>query len=31
MGKANVAVNQWLSDDRRFANLFNGLLFGAEK
>lgn len=31
MGKANVAVNQWLSDDRRFADLFNGLLFGCRE
>ena len=27
MGKANVAVNRWLSDKERFADLFNGFLF----
>lgn len=27
MGKANVAVNNWLSDNERFADLFNGALF----
>ena len=27
MGKGNVAVNQWLQDRDRFADLFNGTLF----
>lgn len=27
MGKSNVAVNNWLSDNERFADLFNGVLF----
>ena len=27
MGEANTAVNQWLSDNKRFADLFNGTLF----
>lgn len=31
MGDANVAVNQWLSDDRRFADLFNGVLFDGKE
>ena len=31
MGDANVAVNQWLSDDKRFADLFNGVLFDGKE
>ena len=31
MGEANVAVTQWLSDDRRFADLFNGVLFDGKE
>ncbi len=31
MGKANVAVNNWLSDNERFADLFNGALFGGRQ
>lgn len=27
MGKRNAAVNNWLSDNRRFADLFNGAVF----
>ena len=27
MGKKNVAVNNWLSDNERFADLFNGSIF----
>ena len=31
MGKANTAVNTWLSDSRRFADLFNGAVFGGRQ
>ena len=31
MGNANVAVNSWLSDRERFADLFNGTLFDGEQ
>lgn len=31
MGEANTAVNQWLSDNKRFADLFNGTLFQGEE
>ena len=31
MGKANTAVNTWLSDNRRFADLFNGTVFGGKQ
>ena len=31
MGKADVAVKIWLSDNERFADLFNGTIFGGEK
>ena len=27
MGKADIAVKNWLSDKRRFADLFNGMIF----
>lgn len=27
MGKGNVAVRQWISDKKRFADLFNGVVF----
>lgn len=27
MGRADIAVNQWLGDKRRFADLFNGVIF----
>ena len=27
MGKTNVAVNRWLADNERFADLFNGFMF----
>ena len=28
MGKADVNVNIWLSEKKRFANLFNGVIYG---
>lgn len=31
MGKADAAVKNWLGDKRRFADLFNGVLFGGEQ
>ena len=31
MGNANVAVNSWLSDRERFADLFNGTLFDGKQ
>lgn len=31
MGKADVAVRQWLSDKDRFADLFNGIMFHGER
>lgn len=31
MGKADVAVRQWLSDKERFADLFNGTVFQGKK
>lgn len=31
MGKADVAVRQWLSDKERFADLFNGTVFQGEE
>ena len=31
MGKADVAVRQWLSDKGRFADLFNGVVFQGEE
>lgn len=31
MGNANVAVNQWLSSKERFADLFNGTVFGGKQ
>ena len=31
MGNANVAVNTWLSSKERFADLFNGVLFGGRR
>lgn len=27
MGKGNAAVKQWLGNPRRFADLFNGIVF----
>lgn len=30
MGKADVNVNIWLSEKNRFANLFNGVIYGGE-
>ncbi|HJA12799.1 MAG TPA: hypothetical protein H9799_07610 [Candidatus Mediterraneibacter merdipullorum] len=30
MGKADVAIRKWLSDKRRYADLFNGILFSGE-
>ena len=26
MGKADIAVKNWLSDNERFADLFNGMI-----
>ena len=31
MGKRNAAVNNWLSDNRRFADLFNGAVFDGKQ
>lgn len=31
MGKTNVAVNNWLSNNKRFADLFNGVIFNGEQ
>ena len=31
MGKADVAVRQWLSDKGRFADFFNGVVFQGEE
>lgn len=31
MGKTNIAVNNWLSDKGRFADLFNGTVFGGRQ
>ena len=31
MGKNDVIVNQWLEDEERFADLFNGFLFSGEQ
>lgn len=31
MGKNDIAVKQWLSDKERFADLFNGIIFGGRK
>ncbi len=31
MGRADVAVKIWLNDNERFADLFNGTIFGGEK
>ena len=31
MGKSDTAVKIWLSDDRRFADLFNGTVFGGKQ
>ena len=28
MGKPDIAVKNWLSDNERFADLFNGMAFG---
>lgn len=31
MGKADIAVKNWLSDNERFADLFNGMIFGGRQ
>ena len=31
MGKADIAVKNWLSDKERFADLFNGTVFGGKQ
>ena len=31
MGKADVKVNIWLSEKKRFANLFNGVIYGGRQ
>lgn len=31
MGKADIAVNQWLGNNQRFASLCNGALFGGQE
>ena len=31
MGKNDINVNQWLEDEERFADLFNGFLFSGEQ
>ena len=31
MGKADVSIKQWLEDRARFADLFNGVIFGGEE
>ena len=31
MGKADIAVKNWLSDNERFANLFTGMIFGGRQ
>ena len=31
MGKADVNVNIWLSEKNRFANLFNGVIYGGRQ
>lgn len=31
MGKADAAVRNWLSDKRRFADLFNGVIFSGRE
>ena len=31
MGKADVNVNIWLSEKKRFANLFNGVIYGGRQ
>ena len=31
MGKADIAVKSWLSDNERFADLFNGMIFGGRQ
>ena len=31
MGKADIAVKNWLSDNDRFADLFNGTIFGGRQ
>ncbi len=31
MGKADIAVKNWLSDRERFADLFNGTVFGGRQ
>ena len=31
MGKADVNVNIWLSEKKRFANLFNGVISGGRQ
>ena len=31
MGKGNAAVRQWMSNPKRFADLFNGMVFEGEQ
>ena len=31
MGKADIAVKNWLNDNERFADLFNGSVFNGQK
>ena len=31
MGKADIAVKNWLNDRERFADLFNGTVFGGKQ
>ena len=31
MGKADIAVKNWLSDNERFADLFNCMIFGGRQ
>ena len=31
MGRADIAVKNWLNDNERFADLFNGVVFGGRQ
>ncbi len=31
MGKADIAVKNWLGNNERFADLFNGIVFGGRQ
>lgn len=31
MGRADIAVKNWLNDNERFADLFNGVVFGGRR